>query len=78
MRKDAPGLLWVSDPGARHSCNISLRPEIGVVIFDSIVPIGAAEGVYIEAFAQQLGGTELERAIEAYSASIRAAPFSRA
>lgn len=60
-------LLWASDPDARHSRNIAGRPGIGVVIFDSTVPIGGAEAVYIEAIAGQLAGLDLERAIEIYS-----------
>lgn len=60
-------LLWASDPDARHSRNIAGRPEIGVVIFDSTVPIGGADAVYIEAIAEELGGLDLERAIQAYS-----------
>jgi hypothetical protein len=60
-------LLWGSDPNARHSRNIAGRPEIGLVVFDSTAPIGGAEGVYMEAAAEQLTGVELERAIEIYS-----------
>jgi hypothetical protein len=60
-------LLWASDPNARHSRNITSRPEIGLVVFDSSVPIGGAEGAYMEAAAEQLTGVELERAIEIYS-----------
>lgn len=55
-------LLWASDPNAQHSRNIASRPEIGLVVFDSTVPIGGAEGVYMEAAAEQLTGVELERA----------------
>ena len=28
-------LFWVSKPGARHSSNISARPEVAIVIFDA-------------------------------------------
>ena len=49
-------LLWASDPDARHSQNIASRPEIGIVIFDSTVPIGGAAGVYMEAVAERLCG----------------------
>jgi hypothetical protein len=41
-------LLWISRPEARHSRNIALRPEIGIVIVDSRAPIGTGDGVYIE------------------------------
>lgn len=59
--------LWVSEPNARHSRNIAVRPQIGLVIFDSTVPIGGAEAVYVEAVAEELAGAELERAITIYS-----------
>ena len=60
-------LLWVSRPEARHSRNLAVRPEVAVVIFDSTVPVGAAQAVYVEAVAEQLGGAEAERAIAAFS-----------
>jgi uncharacterized protein YhbP (UPF0306 family) len=64
--------LWVSDPEARHSRNLTSRPEVAIVIFDSTVGIGAAEAVYVEASAEQLAGSELERAIAVYSARSKA------
>ena len=60
--------LWVSEPDARHSRNVAVRPEVAIVIFDSTVPIGGAEAVYLEAVAEQLSGAELERGIAIYSA----------
>jgi uncharacterized protein YhbP (UPF0306 family) len=59
--------LWASDPDARHSRNLAHRPEVAIVVFDSTVPIGGAEAVYMEAEARELTGTELERAIAIYS-----------
>jgi nitroimidazol reductase NimA-like FMN-containing flavoprotein (pyridoxamine 5'-phosphate oxidase superfamily) len=59
--------LWVSAPEARHSRNIAVRPEVAIVIFDSTVPVGAAEALYIEAVAEQLGAGEVDEAIEIYS-----------
>jgi uncharacterized protein YhbP (UPF0306 family) len=59
--------LWVSDPEARHSRNIAARSEVAIVIFDSTAALGAAEAVYVEAAAEELGGEELERAISIYS-----------
>ena len=46
---------WVSEPDARHSRNLERRPEVGIVVFDSQVPIGAAEAVYISARARSVG-----------------------
>jgi hypothetical protein len=59
--------LWVSDPAARHSRNLARRREVGIVVFDSTVPIGGAEAVYAEAVAEELTGAELERGIASYS-----------
>jgi nitroimidazol reductase NimA-like FMN-containing flavoprotein (pyridoxamine 5'-phosphate oxidase superfamily) len=59
--------LWVSAPGTRHSRNIAVRPEIAIVIFDSTVPVGAAEALYMDARAAQLSVDALEQAIAGYS-----------
>jgi nitroimidazol reductase NimA-like FMN-containing flavoprotein (pyridoxamine 5'-phosphate oxidase superfamily) len=59
--------LWVSRPDARHSRNLAGRPELAIVIFDSTVPVGGAEAVYLEALAEELSGAERERAIAALS-----------
>ena len=59
---------WVSSHESRHSRNIAVRPEVGIVIFDSTVPIGTGQGVYIEARAEQATGHELDRALEVFSA----------
>ena len=47
-------LYWVSYPGARHSQNIAVRPQIAMVVFDSTVPAGTGQGVYMIATAEQL------------------------
>jgi hypothetical protein len=60
-------LLWVSSPEARHSRNLAVRPELGIVIFDSTVPIGTGQGVYMSAVADQPTGEELDRGIEIFS-----------
>jgi pyridoxamine 5'-phosphate oxidase-like protein len=59
--------LWISDPGARHSQNIAARPEVGIVIFDSSVPINTGQGVYMDALAAELGPEESAAAIEIFS-----------
>lgn len=58
---------WVSSPEARHSANIAARPEVGIVIFDSTVPIGTGQGVYIEARADQLGEADLDEGVTVFS-----------
>jgi nitroimidazol reductase NimA-like FMN-containing flavoprotein (pyridoxamine 5'-phosphate oxidase superfamily) len=62
-------LFWVSKPGARHSRNIAVRPEVGVVIFDSTVPIGTGKAVYMAARAEQVvDRVDVERGIAVFSA----------
>jgi nitroimidazol reductase NimA-like FMN-containing flavoprotein (pyridoxamine 5'-phosphate oxidase superfamily) len=58
---------WVSSPGVTHSRNIAVRPEVGIVVFDSQVPINAGQGVYMSATAQVLEGGEIVRGIKAFS-----------
>jgi nitroimidazol reductase NimA-like FMN-containing flavoprotein (pyridoxamine 5'-phosphate oxidase superfamily) len=59
--------FWVSRPDARHSRNLTSRPRLAIVIFDSTVPVGGAEAVYIDALAEELGGAERERGIATFS-----------
>jgi hypothetical protein len=56
-------LYWVSSPDARHSANVRERPAIQVVIYDSSVPAGAGEAVYLEAEADEVPERELEAVI---------------
>lgn len=58
---------WVSAPDARHSRNIAERPRVGIVIFDSTVPVGSGQAVYVDAEAGQVGGGELGPAIAVLS-----------
>ena len=55
--------LWVSRPDTRHSRNLAGRPELAIVIFDSTIPAGGAQAVYVEALTQELHGAERERGI---------------
>jgi uncharacterized protein YhbP (UPF0306 family) len=57
---------WVSSPDARHSRNVAARPEVAVAIFDSTVPVGGAQAVYMSGRAAELTGTELEVSIEVF------------
>ena len=59
--------LWVSKPDARHSRNIAARPDVSIVIFDSSVPIGTGQGVYMTAVARELEGDEQTAGLEVYS-----------
>jgi hypothetical protein len=57
---------WVSSPDARHSRNVAARPEVAIAIFDSTVPVGGAQAVYMSGSAAELTGAELERGIESF------------
>jgi nitroimidazol reductase NimA-like FMN-containing flavoprotein (pyridoxamine 5'-phosphate oxidase superfamily) len=59
--------FWVSSPETKHSRNLAGRPDISIVIFDSQVPIGSGQGVYMSASAEELTGNERERGIEVFS-----------
>jgi pyridoxine/pyridoxamine 5'-phosphate oxidase len=59
--------LWVSREDARHSRNIAVRPEVGIVIFDSSVPVGDAQAVYIEGWAAVVSDDQLQRMTAIYS-----------
>jgi len=60
--------LWVSKPDARHSKNLATRPEAGIVIFDSTVPMGTGQAVYVETTVEQLEGEDEQGGIEVFSA----------
>jgi hypothetical protein len=60
--------FWVSSPEVTHSRNIAVRPEVGIVVFDSQAEIGTGQGVYMAAVAELVeGGAETARGIEAFS-----------
>jgi nitroimidazol reductase NimA-like FMN-containing flavoprotein (pyridoxamine 5'-phosphate oxidase superfamily) len=60
--------IWVSRPESRHSRNLAVRPELGIVIFDSRVPINTGQGVFMSAVAEELTGRpEADRAIATFS-----------
>ena len=62
--------LWVSKPGARHSRNIAVRPEVGIVVFDSTVPISTGQGVYVDAVVDELtDSADLGHYLELFSDS---------
>ena len=62
-------LVWASKRDARHSRNLSSRPEVGIVIFDSTQPPSTGEAVYLSAHAEQVPESELERCLEIYAAA---------
>lgn len=59
--------FWVSSPEARHSCNLVTRPDVSIVIFDSRVPAGSGQGVYMSAVAAELSDGDLVPGIDLFS-----------
>ena len=60
--------FWVSKPAARHSRNITVRPEVAIVIFDSTVPIGTGQAVYMAARAEEhTAGGDVDRGLAVFS-----------
>ena len=62
---------WMSSPDVTHSRNIVVRPQVSIVIFDSRIPIGMGQAVYMSAVAEELTGTDLDRGIEIYNGRFR-------
>jgi uncharacterized protein YhbP (UPF0306 family) len=57
---------WLSSPESKHSRNLAARPEVAIAVFDSSVPVGAAQAVYMKGVAVELTGEELARGLEIY------------
>jgi nitroimidazol reductase NimA-like FMN-containing flavoprotein (pyridoxamine 5'-phosphate oxidase superfamily) len=55
-------LYWLSSPQAQHSRNLTERPEVEIVIFDSTAYVGHGEAVYLAATARPVRDDELEAA----------------
>ena len=64
--EDYVNFHWVSSPDARHSANVAARAEVAIAIFDSTVPVGGAQAVYMSGRAEELTGAELGRGIEIF------------
>jgi hypothetical protein len=61
--EDYRNFHWVSSPDAKHSRNLAAHPEVAIAIFDSSVPVGGAQAVYMKGVAEELTGTELEQGL---------------
>ena len=59
--------FWVSAPGARHSRNLAVRPEVSIVIFDSRAPEGTGQGAYMSALAAEVAEDDLDRGMAIFS-----------
>lgn len=65
--RDYRDFFWISQPDASHSVNLRDRREVGIVIFDSTVPINTGQGVYIGGVARELPAHETAEGIEIFS-----------
>jgi hypothetical protein len=57
---------WVSSPEAKHSRNLVVHSDVAIAIFDSSVPVGGAQAVYMKGVANELTGGELARGLEVF------------
>lgn len=51
-------IYWVSDKEGQHSRNVTANNKVFIVIYDSTVPEGDGEGVYIQARVDQVTDPE--------------------
>jgi uncharacterized protein YhbP (UPF0306 family) len=65
--RDYREFFWISEPEATHSVNLRDRREVGGVIFDSTVPMGKGQGVYVLGVARELPAHETEEGIRIFS-----------
>jgi general stress protein 26 len=47
-------IYWVSDKQNKHSQNVRQNPQVFIVFYDSTVPPGQGEGVYLSATVSEL------------------------
>lgn len=65
--EDYRSFHWLSSPEAKHSRNLAANPQVAIAIFDSSVPVGGAQAVYVKGLAAELAGAELESGLEVYN-----------
>jgi uncharacterized protein YhbP (UPF0306 family) len=64
--EDYRNFYWVSSPDAKHSRNLASHPAVAIAIFDSSVPVGGAQAVYMKGVAKELTGAELGEGLEVF------------
>jgi Pyridoxamine 5'-phosphate oxidase len=64
--EDHRDFYWVSSPDSKHSRNLAAHAEVAITIFDSSVPVGGAQAVYMKGVAKELTGDELEPGLEVF------------
>jgi nitroimidazol reductase NimA-like FMN-containing flavoprotein (pyridoxamine 5'-phosphate oxidase superfamily) len=63
---DYTEFYWISAPEAVHSRNLARRPQVSIVIFDSGVPEGTGQAVYMPATAERVLARDLDRGLAVY------------
>jgi nitroimidazol reductase NimA-like FMN-containing flavoprotein (pyridoxamine 5'-phosphate oxidase superfamily) len=64
--EDYRNFHWVSSPDAKHSRNLAIHPEVAIAIYDSSVPVGGGQAVYMKGVAKELTGAELEQGLKIF------------
>jgi hypothetical protein len=59
--------FWMSSPDVTHSRNIAVHPQVSIVIFDSRIPVGMGQAVYMSSVAEDLKDVDLACGIEIYN-----------
>ena len=67
--EDYVDFYWVSSPEAKHSRNLAVHQDVAIAIFDSSVPVGGAEAVYLRGVATELTGAELASGLEVFDSA---------
>ncbi|MFD6134074.1 pyridoxamine 5'-phosphate oxidase family protein [Isoptericola sp. NPDC060257] len=66
-------LVWVSRLGTRHSTNVAGRSAVGIVVFETPVPVdGRPRAVYAEAMASEVPEAERDRCLAIFDRRSRA------
>lgn len=69
--------FWASDQNGQHSKNIKENNKVFLVIYDSTVPEGAGEGVYVQAKAYALvDDEEIQHALNCLDERVGKKPHS--
>jgi predicted pyridoxine 5'-phosphate oxidase superfamily flavin-nucleotide-binding protein len=64
--EDYRNFHWVSSPDAKHSQNLAAHQEVAIAIYDSSVPVGGAQAVYMKGTAGELTGGDRDAGLEVF------------
>ncbi|MFO0970960.1 MAG: pyridoxamine 5'-phosphate oxidase family protein [Candidatus Saccharimonadales bacterium] len=68
-------LYWGSDKDAQHSQNIAANNKVFITVYDSTIPAGKGEGVYIQALAEEVTDAEEIKRVHALLQNRRPVPY---